>query len=313
MRRNKDVQISDAVLKRRGFRYFLKENTGFLYILPWLIGFLVFKLYPFGSSLYYSFTDYDLFKDIVSFIGFKNYTQILDTAKIRKAFEVTFRYAFMTVPLKLAFALFVAYILNFKIKGVNLFRTIYYIPSILGGSVAIAVLWKFLFQNNGLINQILSIFNVVGPNWLGDSRYSLFVVSLLRVWQFGSPMVIFLAALKSVPTDLYEAASIDGASKTRQFLSVTIPLISPVIFYNLVTQLCQAFQEFNAPYIITDGGPLGSTTLISMLVYQNAFKTYQMGLASAISWLLFLIVMTLTIISFMSQKYWVYYSDDEGR
>jgi oligogalacturonide transport system permease protein len=313
MRRNKDVQISDAVLKRRGFRYFLKENTGFLYILPWLIGFLVFKLYPFGSSLYYSFTDYDLFKDIVSFIGFNNYTQILDTAKIRKAFEVTFRYAFMTVPLKLAFALFVAYILNFKIKGVNLFRTIYYIPSILGGSVAIAVLWKFLFQNNGLINQILSIFNIVGPNWLGDSKYSLFVVSLLRVWQFGSPMVIFLAALKSVPTDLYEAASIDGASKTRQFISVTIPLISPVIFYNLVTQLCQAFQEFNAPYIITDGGPLGSTTLISMLVYQNAFKTYQMGLASAISWLLFLIVMTLTIISFMSQKYWVYYSDDDGR
>jgi len=313
MRRNKDVQISDAVLKRRGFRYFLKENTGFLYILPWLIGFLVFKLYPFGSSLYYSFTDYDLFKDIVSFIGFNNYTQILDTAKIRKAFEVTFRYVFMTVPLKLAFALFVAYILNFKIRGVNLFRTIYYIPSILGGSVAIAVLWKFLFQNNGLINQILSIFNIVGPNWLGDSKYSLFVVSLLRVWQFGSPMVIFLAALKSVPTDLYEAASIDGASKTRQFISVTIPLISPVIFYNLVTQLCQAFQEFNAPYIITDGGPLGSTTLISMLVYQNAFKTYQMGLASAISWLLFLIVMTLTIISFMSQKYWVYYSDDDGR
>lgn len=313
MRKDKDMKVSDAVLKRRGFRYFLKENTGFFYILPWLIGFLVFKLYPFGASLYYSFTDYDLFKDIISFIGFKNYAQVLDTAKIRKAFEVTFRYAFMTVPLKLAFALFIAYILNFKIRGVNLFRTIYYIPSILGGSVAIAVLWKFLFQSNGLINQILSIFNIVGPNWLGDSKYSLLVVSLLRVWQFGSPMVIFLAALKSVPIDLYEAASIDGASKTRQFLSVTIPLISPVIFYNLVTQLCQAFQEFNAPYIITEGGPLGSTTLISMLVYQNAFKTYQMGLASAISWLLFLIVMTLTIISFMSQKYWVYYSDEEGR
>jgi oligogalacturonide transport system permease protein len=237
----------------------------------------------------------------------------METAKIRKAFGVTFQYAFMTVPLKLSFALFIAYILNFKIKGVNLFRTAYYIPSILGGSVAISVLWKFLFQQNGLINQILTIFHVTGPNWLGDSNYSLFVISLLRVWQFGSPMIIFLAALKSVPTDLYEAAAIDGASKTRQFLSVTIPLITPVIFYNLVTQLCQAFQEFNAPYIVTDGGPLGSTTLISMLVYQNAFKTYQMGFASSISWLLFIIVMTLTLISFMSQKYWVYYSDEEGR
>ncbi len=310
---NKNSNISDAVLKKRGFGYVLKNNTGFFYILPWLIGFLVFKLYPFAASLYYSFTDYDLFKDVISIIGMDNYKTIFQTAKLRKAFQVTFQYAFMTVPLKLAFALFIAYILNFKIRGVNLFRTMYYIPSILGGSVAIAVLWKFLFQTNGLINQILGIFRITGPNWLGDSNYSLLVVSLLRVWQFGSPMVIFLAALKSVPTDLYEAASIDGAGKARQFLRVTVPLITPVIFYNLVTQLCQAFQEFNGPYIITNGGPLGSTTLISLLVYQNAFKTYQMGFASAISWLLFLIVMTLTIISFMSQKYWVYYSDEDGR
>ncbi|QHQ62179.1 ABC transporter permease subunit [Anaerocolumna sedimenticola] len=305
--------ISEAVLSKRGFGYKIKSNIGFFYILPWLVGFLIFKLYPFAASLYYSFTDYDLFKDVISFIDFDNYKNIFQTAKIRKAFGVTFQYAFMTVPLKLAFALFIAYILNFKIKGVNLFRTMYYVPSILGGSVAIAVLWKFLFQTDGLINQIISIFRVTGPNWLGDSKYSLFVVSLLRVWQFGSPMVIFLAALKSVPADLYEAASIDGASKLKQFLRVTVPLITPVIFYNLVTQLCQAFQEFNGPFIITNGGPLGSTTLISLLVYQNAFKTYQMGFASAISWLLFLIVMTLTIISFMSQKYWVYYSDEDGR
>ena len=312
MSKKKDIMVSDSVLNKRGFGYFLKNNIGFLYILPWLIGFMIFKLYPFASSLYYSFTNYDLFKEAVSFIGFDNYTKIFETAKMRKAFNVTFIYAFMTVPLKLSFALFIAYILNFKIKGVNLFRTMFYIPSILGGSVAIAVLWKFLFQSTGLVNQVLSIFNITGPNWLGDTHYSLFVISLLRVWQFGSPMIIFLAALKSVPKDLYEAAAIDGAGKTRQFIRVTIPLITPVIFYNLVTQLCQAFQEFNAPFLITDGGPLGSTTLISMLVYQNAFKTYQMGFASAISWLLFIIVMTLTVVSFMSQKYWVYYSDEDG-
>lgn len=288
----------------------LKHNTGYLYLLPWLIGFLVFKLYPFLSSAYYSLTNYNLFKDNLMFLGLKNYQDILNTAKYVKSFQVTFQYAFMTVPLKLIFALFIAYLLNFKIKGINFFRTIYYIPSILGGSVAIAVLWQFLFQNEGLINMIFGVLGLQPINWLGSKDHALFVISLLRVWQFGSAMVVFLAALKGVPGDLYEAADIDGCSKPRQFLQITIPLISPVIFFNFVTQLCQAFQEFNGPFVITNGGPQGSTTLISILIYQNAFKTYKMGLASAMAWLLFLIVATFTAISFISQKYWVYYSDD---
>lgn len=303
---------TDTSVKKGSLKTIMRENMGFVYIIPWLIGFLVFKFWPFASSLYYSFTDYNLFNSTINFVGLKNYTAIIETARYAKAFIVTFKYAFMTVPLKLIFALFIAYILNFKIKGVNLFRTAYYIPSILGGSVAIAVLWQFLFQTDGLVNQVIAIFGASPINWLGDSKYTLFVVSLLRVWQFGSAMVIFLAALKGVPQDLYEAASIDGASKTRQFFAITVPLISPVIFYNLVTQLCQAFQEFNGPYIITKGGPMGSTTLISLLIYNNAFKTYDMGLASAMAWLLFIIVAVLTLISFASQKYWVYYGD-EGR
>lgn len=309
--RSNAVQGSAAAARKNPVKKFIRENSGFFYVIPWLIGFLVFKLYPFGSSLIDSFTDYNLFVSDVNFIGLGNYQKIFNTAKYVKSFVVTFKYAFMTVPLKLVFALFIAYILNFKIKGVNIFRTAYYIPSILGGSVSIAVLWQFLFQNNGLINQVIGIFGADPINWLGTSKYSLFVVSLLRVWQFGSAMVIFLAALKGVPQDLYEAASIDGAGKVRQFFTITIPLISPVIFYNLVTQLCQAFQEFNGPFIITRGGPLGSTTLISLLIYNNAFKTYDMGLASAMAWLLFLIVATLTVVSFVSQKYWVYYGDEE--
>ena len=288
----------------------MKRNIGYLYLLPWLIGFLVFKFYPFLSSAYYSLTNYNLFKSNLSFIGLQNYASILNTSKYVKSFSVTFRYAFMTVPLKLAFALFIAYLLNFKIAGINFFRTIYYIPSILGGSVAIAVLWQFLFQNEGLINMVIRLFGLPAINWLGSPKYALFVISLLRVWQFGSAMVIFLAALKGVPADLYEAASIDGCSRPRQFLSITIPMITPVIFFNFVTQLCQAFQEFNGPFVITNGGPQGSTTLISILIYQNAFKTYKMGLASAMAWLLFLIVATLTAVSFISQKYWVYYGDE---
>ena len=288
-----------------------RQNIGYPYIAIWIIGFLVFKFYPFMSSLFYSFTNYNLFKESVENIGFANYEKIVDTAKYLKSYIVTFKYAFMTVPLKLLFALFIAYLLNFKIKGINLFRTAYYIPSILGGSVAIAVLWQFLFQNEGLVNTIIGLFGVKPVNWLGSPDYALFVICLLRVWQFGSAMVIFLAALKGVPQDLYEAASIDGAGKFTQFLKITIPLITPVIFYNLVTQLCQAFQEFNGPFMITKGGPLGSTTLISILIYQNAFKTYDMGLASAMAWLLFLIVAVLTAVSFISQKHWVYYGDEE--
>ena len=299
--------------KRRGLSKLEQGYMGFVLILPWLIGFCIFKLYPFVSSLVYSFTDYDLFRGVQNVVGFQNYIDAFTKAKNVKALKVTFTYAFMTVPLKLIFALFIAYILNFKIKGVGLFRTAYYVPSILGGSVAIAVLWKALFKNDGVVNTILTMLGFESINFLADKNWALFIICLLRVWQFGSAMVLFLAALKGVPEDLYEAASIDGATKGRQFLSITIPLISPVIFYNLVTQLVQAFQEFNGPYIITNGGPRNATTLISVIVYNTAFKDYKVGMSSAMAWVMFVIVMILTIIAFVSQKTWVYYSDDDGR
>lgn len=304
-------EIAAKQSRAKQIKRFLRKNHGLIYVLPWLIGFCMFKLYPFISSFFYSLQEFNLFKAESVFIGFENYKTILETKKYVKAFEVTFKYAFITVPLKLVFSLFIAYILNFKIRFVKFFRTIYYIPSILGGSVAVSIVWKFLFQSEGLINQILGLFGADPINWLGSSQYALWVISLLHVWQFGSAMVIFLAALKGVPQDLYEAAAIDGAGKWRQFFSVTIPLITPVIFYNLITQLCTAFQEFNSAYIITKGGPLGSTTLISLLVYQNAFKSYEMGLACAMAWMLFIIVAVFTVIAFLSQKYWVYYSDNE--
>ena len=299
--------------RRRGLSKLEQGYMGFILILPWLIGFCIFKLYPFVSSLVYSFTDYDLFKGVQNVVGFQNYIDAFTKPKNVKALQVTFTYAFMTVPLKLIFALFIAYILNFKIKGVGLFRTAYYVPSILGGSVAIAVLWKALFKNDGVINTILAMLGFESINFLADKNWALFIICLLRVWQFGSAMVLFLAALKGVPEDLYEAASIDGATKGRQFLSITIPLISPVIFYNLVTQLVQAFQEFNGPYIITNGGPRNETTLISVIVYNTAFKDYKVGMSSAMAWVMFVIVMVLTVIAFVSQKKWVYYSDDDGR
>ena len=292
------------------FQKFFRRNYGFLFIALWLVGFSIFRLYPFISSFYYSFTDFHLFKGISEY-GLMNYQEIFASKSIMKSLGITFSYAFITVPLKLAFALFIAYILNYKIKGVGIFRTAYYIPSILGGSVAIAVLWKALFRDEGLINAVIRAFGGEGVNWLAEPDYALFIISLLRVWQFGSAMVLFLAALKGVSQDLYEAATIDGASKATQFFKITVPLITPVVFYNLVTQLCQAFQEFNGPYIITQGGPRGATTLLSLLIYNRAFQDYEMGMASAMAWVLFIIVMVLSLISFISQKYWVYYGDEK--
>ena len=273
--------------KKKSFKDVCKENIGFFFILPWLFGFLAFKFYPMASSLFYSFTDYNLFKGFHEIGTLQNYIDVFTTRKIVTALKVTFKYAFITVPLKLVFALFIAYILNFKIKGVNFFRTAYYIPSILGGSVAIAVLWKAVFRDDGLLNTFMGFFGITGPSWLSDPKYSLIVICLLRVWQFGSAMVIFLAALKGVPQDLYEAAAIDGAGKWRQFFSVT--------------------------YIITKGGPRNSTTLVSLLIYNSAFQQYDMGMASAMAWVLFVILMIFTIIAFLSQKYWVFYSDEEGK
>lgn len=291
---------------------FLKENKGFWFVLLWFIGFCVFKAYPFLSSLYYSFTDYNLFKGITKFT-LENYKNFFANPAERQALLVTFKYAFMTVPLKLVAALFIAYILNFKLKGVNFFRTAYYIPSILGGSVAIAVLWKALFNDEGLIRTAFGKLGLSAPHFFTNPNWALFMICLLRVWQFGSAMVIFLAALKGVPTDLYEAAELDGAGKWKQFFHVTVPIITPVIFYNLVTQLVQAFQEFNGPYIITKGGPLGGTTLMSLLIYNNAFTSYNMGKACAEAWVLFIILMIFTAIAFWSQKHWVFYQDDAGR
>lgn len=284
-----------------------KKYEGLIYITPWLIGLLVFTAFPFFASLFFSFTDYNLINS-PNFIGFDNYRTMFETDLFWKSFWITMRYVFITVPLKLAFALFIAYILNFKLRAVNFFRTAYYMPSILGGSVAVAVLWRFLFSDTGLINMFLALFGVNAISWLGNPDYAIFTISLLRVWQFGSPMVIFLAALKNVPDSLYEAAKIDGAGKLQSFVRVTLPMITPVLFFNFIMQLVQAFQEFNGPYIITGGGPMNSTYLFPLYIYDNAFRYFRMGYGSALSWFLFMVIMVFTLVAFKSEKYWVHYT-----
>jgi oligogalacturonide transport system permease protein len=284
---------------------------GLLYVTPYVIGLVIFTAFPFLASFYFSFTDYDLLSS-PEWVGTENYEKLFTRDRtFDKSLRVTLAYVAMTVPLKLIFALFIAVVLNYKLKGINLFRTAYYVPSILGGSIAIAVLWRYIFAGDGLMNMILAAFGMDPVNWFGDPDNALFTITLLRLWQFGSAMVIFLAALQSVDKSLYEAASIDGAGPWHMFRHITLPLITPVIFFNLITQTVQAFQEFNGPYIITQGGPLKSTYLLPLYIYDEAFKDFDMGYASAISWVLFVIIMLLTLVAFWSSKKWVYYAGDK--
>nr|WP_280520702.1 sugar ABC transporter permease [Phaeobacter sp. J2-8] len=271
----------------------------------------MFTAFPFVASFYLSFTDYDLLSS-PEWVGLKNYEKLFTRDRtFDKSLNVTLTYVFLTVPLKLTFALFIAVVLNYRLRGINLFRTAYYVPSVLGGSIAIAVLWRYIFANTGLVNMIIVAFGGEPVNWFGDPGNALFTITLLRCWQFGSAMVIFLAALQGVDKSLYEAASIDGAGPWRIFRHITLPLITPVIFFNLIMQTVQAFQEFNGPYIITQGGPLKSTYLLPLYIYDEAFKSFDMGYASAIAWVLFAIIMALTLLAFWSSKKWVYYAGDK--
>jgi oligogalacturonide transport system permease protein len=284
---------------------------GLFYLSPYIIGLLVFTTLPFAASFYLSFTDYNLMSAPV-FTGLDNYWKLFTGDRtFRKSLWVTLIYVFTTVPLKLAFALFIAVILNYKLKFINFFRTAFYVPSILGGSIAIAVMWRYLFADVGIVNMGLAAIGLEPVNWFGDPTNALFTITLLRLWQFGSAMVIFLAALQSIDKSLYEAASIDGAGKFATFWHITMPLITPVIFFNLIMQMVQAFQEFNGPYIITQGGPLKSTYLLPLYIYEEAFRRFDMGYASAIAWVLFVIIMVLTLIAFWSSRHWVYYAGDK--
>ncbi|OBZ12796.1 carbohydrate ABC transporter permease [Bacillus sp. FJAT-26390] len=290
-------------------RKWSKQYVGLLYILPWLVGFLVFQLYPFGASFVYSFTDYSI-TNKPSFVGADNYVDMFTKdSNFYQSMITTLVYVFFSVPMKLVFALLVAIVLNVSIRGVNTYRTLFYLPSILGGSVAVSILWRFLFMKEGFVNGLLAKLHVPPVDWLGSPNIALFSLSLLAVWQFGSSMVLFLAGLKQIPNELYEAGRVDGASKVRMFFMITVPLLTPIIFFNIIMQLVNAFQDFTSAFVITNGGPMNSTYLFALKLYDEGFKFFKMGYASALSWVLFLVILAVTLIIFKSSKYWTHYED----
>ena len=287
-----------------------REYQAYLYILPWILGFAILQIYPFVSSFIYYFTDYTVGAK-ANFNGLANYKKLFTQDKeFWNSLKVTILFALYTVPGKLIMALAVAMFLNRDLKGINLIRTLYYIPSLFGGSVAVALLWRLMFLDNGVINAILSALHLPVIQWLGDTRYALRTICMLEIWQFGSSMVMFLAALKQVPRSLYEAAEIDGAGKVTRFFHITLPQISPIIFFNLINQTIQALQNFTSAQVITEGGPLKSTYVLGLKLYKEGFSYFKMGYASAISWVVFAAIMIFTLAIFASSKLWVHYADE---
>ncbi len=285
------------------------SRAGYLFLTPWLIGFFGLTLGPALVSLYLSFTNFDLL-GTPSWVGAANYIRIAtDDPKFVAAMHVTFLYVALAVPLKLAFALFVAVILNKGIRGLPLYRAMFYLPSLIGASVAVAVLWRQLFAGDGLLNQVLALFGVAGPSWISDPDTALYTLVALSIWQFGSPMIIFLAGLRQIPKDVYEAAEIDGASRSQQFWKITLPLLTPVVFFNGVVQTIEAFKAFTPAFIISGGtgGPIDSTLFYTLYLYQEAFANFRMGYASALAWILVVIIAAFTALAFLSSRYWVHY------
>lgn len=292
-------------------RLWSANGPGYLFLLPWFIGFFGLTVGPIVSSFYLSFTDFNLLNP-PKWVGMANYARIFTAdPKFVQSMRVTFFFVVFSVPLKLAFALGVALLLNRGMRGLPLYRAVFYLPSLLGASVAIAVLWRQLFAGDGVVNDFLALFGIEGPSWISNPRFSLWTLIILSIWQFGSPMIIFLAGLRQIPQDMYEAASLDGASRWRMFWKITLPLLTPVVFFNAIIQTIEAFKSFTPAFIISGGtgNPINSTLFYTLYLYQEAFGFFRMGYASALAWILLAIVALFTAFSFLTSKYWVHYDD----
>lgn len=281
-----------------------ESSAGVVFCMPFIIGFLVFLIIPMGMSLYYSFCDYDILSPPV-FTGLDNYIEIFTADEtFWHSVKATFLFAFVSVPLRLIFALIVALILVKSTKATGFYRAAYYLPSILGGSVAVAVLWRRIFATDGVLNSILGMFGLDTQfAWLGNTKTAIWTLVLLAIWQFGSSMLIFLSALKQIPRDLYEAADVDGANKFVKFFKITLPLLTPTIFFNLVMQMINGFLAFTQSLIITDGKPMDSTLFYAVYMYRQAFSFNHAGYASAMAWIMLLFIGLLTLLLFCTKIY----------
>lgn len=292
-------------MKKRKINFYSEGVAGVVFSAPFIIGFLLFMLVPVGISFYYSLCDFNILSEPV-FRGLKNYTTMLGDETFWKSLKVTIFYTVVSVPLKLIFALIVAQLLLKTSKITGLYRALYYLPSIIGGSVAVAILWKRIFATDGLVNNLLGRIGIKPIAWLGDTDIAIWILVLLTVWQFGSSMLIFLSALKQIPATLYEASTVDGAGKWKQFTKITLPLLTPTIFFNLVMQMINGLLAFTQCFIITKGQPMDSTLFYMVYMYRQSFEFYNTGYGAALAWVMLVIVGIVTALLFATKKLWVY-------
>jgi multiple sugar transport system permease protein len=293
-------------------RQMRRNLEGWLFASPWIIGFILFTVGPMLASAVMAFMKWDLLS-APTFIGLDNFKQALADPLVWQALKVTTLYAVVSIPLNIVFGLGLALLLNSGIRGLRFYRTAYFLPSVLSG-VAVALLWRWVFENQfGLANTLLSYVGLRGPNWLGDGDWALPALILMNIWAIGGGMIIYLAGLQGIPTELYEAAEVDGASWWQQLWKITLPLVTPALFFQLVIGVIQALQVFTQPYVMTGGGPYNSTLFYVLYLYQNAFKYFQMGYASALAWILFLYILVLTMLIFRSGDSWVHYEGQARR
>ena len=282
------------------------EMVGYVFAFPFIFGFICFSLIPILTSLRYAFTDFSLGSKTMEFVGGANFKQLLTDEVFLKSLRITLKYVFISVPLKLVFALLVAYLLTRKTRLQVLYRSLYYVPSLVGGSIAVALVWKQLFARKGLLNSIMGEMGLDPINWFGDQKLALYPLVLMSVWQFGSSMIIFAAGLKEISPTYYEAARIDGANMVQSFVNITLPCLSPIILYNLVMQTIQAFMAFTQAFVITAGGPDNGTMMYALYVYNQAFKYNHMGYACAMSWFMLIVMCLITLVIFKTSKSWVF-------
>lgn len=289
-------------------------RAAYVFLTPWLLGFILLTAGPMIASLYLAFTNYNLFT-APEWIGFDNFVRLWNDPDYHQAWKVTAIYVVLGTPLKLAAALGVALILNATFRATGFYRSAFYLPSLVGASVSIAIVWRALFIDDGPVDTVQQFFGIPGGGWVGDPDKTMPTLILLTVWQFGGPMVIFLAGLKQVPPELYEAAAVDGAGPLRKFRAITIPMLSPVIFFNLLLETINAFQIFGSAFIISGGtgGPARSTLFYTLYLYFRGFRDFQMGYASAMAWVLTLVIAAITVVYFRSSRFWVHYAGDEGK
>jgi multiple sugar transport system permease protein len=295
-------QERPAPVKRR------RSGIAYLFLTPWMAGALLLTIGPMLASLYLSFTDYDLFSS-PRWIGLENYRRMFTgDPRFLSAAWVTLKFVVLSVPLKLGLALAVAMLLNRRRRGQGVYRSAFYAPSLLGASVSIALVWRSLFDDGGTVDRVFHT-----GTWIGQPRYALFTLIFLAAWQFGAPMVIFLAGLKQIPADLYDAAAVDGAGRWQTFRAITLPMLSPVIFFNLVLETIHAFQAFTSAFVVSGGrgGPSDSTLFYTLYLYQRGFTDFRMGYASAMAWLLLAVIGVFTALIFRSARLWVFYASEE--